>query len=428
MTKLVDHASLLLAFVKFALLERVVHGDLFLSFAKEIQPYVSLTSIFARIPLPTTINRIDSAFQATAYKSATFFKKSKFDSVSLNKTAAEYIDYALSIPQISASSWFIALIYVDRFICKCPSTILSTTNFYKLFSTALMVAIKYHEERDIPLATFADLAFCTKEEIIELEKCFLEILDYRMYISDEDLEMAEIGLVSFALFSKDGEDAGNSLQAHQINTLSEGLRLKNLWTLHKLMPPFANHVPHHSPFALIHGDGWDMWRLTQSYSSLAGVQIEMEFGPLTSNIDLLFSYKQFLTMEAQQRLGTLMSVMQGTLPLSELGETSSRCFKSKTNAHSVVDGHVRGVTPADIQSPWSVSTMSEVAWENEEQEILHRLVVTDENLLFHGTRISQFVGTELEREIFGSDDERPLARKLSAMAENATSSIPQIAS
>lgn len=359
MTKLADHAPLLLVFVKFVLLERVSSGDNFLSFVKQVEPYINLDKIFFRVPLPTTINNIESAFQAKVYRSATLRTASVFDSALPNKTAADFIDFAFSIPQITASSWLIALIYVDRLICICPSIVLTTTNFHKFFSAALMIAVKYHEEWDIPLATFADLALCTREEMKAVEICFLKTLDYRLHISDEDMLSAEIGIMSYVMFVKDDENVARALQARQITTLHEALRLRNLWDLLKETPHFAKHIPHCTPFAMIHGDARDMWRLTYTYSALARAQMETEFGPLVFEIDFLLKFAQALTVQAQRRLNILISIMQGVLPIAELERAGNRFDELSRDAHSGVDLRVVRVAQMDGLSPWSISAMSD---------------------------------------------------------------------
>lgn len=73
--------------------------------------------------------------------------------------------------------------------------------FLYFFSSAMSIAVKYHEESDIPMVTFANLVFCMREEVLEILKCFLRTLDYRMYFSDKEWISSETGLILFVGFA-----------------------------------------------------------------------------------------------------------------------------------------------------------------------------------------------------------------------------------
>lgn len=405
MARLVDYPSLLIIFVKFALLERVRHGDSFLIFTNQALLSIDLDNLIIRVPLPTTLKQIDDDFQAKVYQAAFSKSGGEFDSPNLGKSAASFVDFALGITEISASSWFIALIYIDRLIRRSPSVLLTTKTFHKLFATALMIAVKYQEELDIPLAVFASLAYCTSEQMIQLENRFLTAIDYRLYVSDNDIYDAEVGLMACAIFVNDNSNAIQSLKAREVTNVDEALRLKNLWNLLKLSPKKIAVVPESTALAMVHGDGRDIHRLVQARAALARVQIIWEFGSVAHDAEFLSAYAQLLTPDARDRLHSLLSMANEILPQIELQKSPER--------HSVqnraLDGNENlGSQPSPVlfsnTSPWSVSSDLNSPCRidtNQTNQVQSRPVsISDHNRV----RLSRLVGSDLEQEIFGSTD------------------------
>lgn len=87
-------------------------------------------------------------------------------------------------PQIS--TLIIALIYVDR-ICseKTNKIVLSDNNIFKLFLTATILAIKYNEDFYDDNAYFAKVGGITLKEINVLEKEFLDLIYFKLFVSVE---------------------------------------------------------------------------------------------------------------------------------------------------------------------------------------------------------------------------------------------------
>lgn len=101
----------------------------------------------------------------------------------------KFLDYLKRINKYlkpQASSLIIALIYVDR-ICseKTNKIVLIDNNIFKLFLTATILAIKYNEDFYDDNAYFAKVGGITLNEINILEKEFLDLINFRLFVSVE---------------------------------------------------------------------------------------------------------------------------------------------------------------------------------------------------------------------------------------------------
>ena len=101
----------------------------------------------------------------------------------------KFIDYLNRINKYlkpELSSFIIALIFVDR-ICsdKTNKILLIDNNVFKLFLTAIILAIKYNEDFYDDNQYFAKVGGVTLAEINVLEKVFLDLLDFRLFVPIE---------------------------------------------------------------------------------------------------------------------------------------------------------------------------------------------------------------------------------------------------
>lgn len=279
---LVDFPALLLILVKFALLDRVEKGDAFIHFAKHTHAWTSLSGVLARIPLPTTLNRVDGAFYAGVYFSGMYGLTSVFDGVHENESVSAFVDFSLGIAQISAHTWLVALVYIDRLTRRVPSIVLNTNNVYRLLSSALMVATKYQEENNVSVSVFADLARTTASDMTWLERVLLEALDYRLFISDDDLEIAQLGLVCSAMHARPGGSLGQTLHNRGVHIVKGAARLVELWRefYHACNVSSGSLAQWrgHSAFALIHGNLLDSNRVDDAIRALASALPPLEVG------------------------------------------------------------------------------------------------------------------------------------------------------
>jgi hypothetical protein len=96
-------------------------------------------------------------------------------------------DYLLRIQKYSEvenNTLIIALIYIDR-ICKKKDITLNKYNIYRILFTAILVSIKYNEDHIYNNSYYSKIAGLTVKEINYLERKFLEIINYDLFVSDE---------------------------------------------------------------------------------------------------------------------------------------------------------------------------------------------------------------------------------------------------
>lgn len=84
----------------------------------------------------------------------------------------------------------VAMIYIDRFIYayerQFEYNILIQTTVHKIFATAMMLSQKYCEDKFNTLGYVSRVTCIPKDECINCELIFLQILDGRLFISTEE--------------------------------------------------------------------------------------------------------------------------------------------------------------------------------------------------------------------------------------------------
>jgi hypothetical protein len=96
-------------------------------------------------------------------------------------------DYLLRIQKYSDvenNTLIIALIYIDR-ICKKKGITLNKYNIYRILFTAILVSIKYNEDHIYDNLYYSKIAGLPVKEINYLERKFLEIINYDLFVSEE---------------------------------------------------------------------------------------------------------------------------------------------------------------------------------------------------------------------------------------------------
>ena len=96
-------------------------------------------------------------------------------------------DYLLRIQKYSGienSTFIISLIYIDR-ICNKKEIILTKYNIHRLLFTAILISTKYNEDAIYDNLFFSKIAGVTVKELALLEKAFLKIIDFDLFVSDE---------------------------------------------------------------------------------------------------------------------------------------------------------------------------------------------------------------------------------------------------
>jgi len=95
-------------------------------------------------------------------------------------------DYLLRIKNysgIGTSIFIISLIYIDRICTK--GVILSKYNIHRLLFTSILVAIKYNEDAIYEYYYYSEIAGITVKELSTLEKTFLKLIDFELFVPEE---------------------------------------------------------------------------------------------------------------------------------------------------------------------------------------------------------------------------------------------------
>ena len=96
-------------------------------------------------------------------------------------------DYLCRIQKYSLienSTLIISLIYIDR-ICKEKGFILTKNNIHRILFISIYTAIKYNEDKIYKNKFYAKIAGISVKELTKLESGFLNLIEFKLFVSDE---------------------------------------------------------------------------------------------------------------------------------------------------------------------------------------------------------------------------------------------------
>lgn len=149
-----------------------------------------------RIPIVETVGAsLDRVCQANAGRvqrkecilrvgDTSFDAKSK-PPISISEYVARVAYYA----ETSEEAIILSLIYIDRVIIKNPSILLTVINVHRLFLAACLVAGKFFDDDYYNNSFYAKLGGVPTSEMNQLEKDFLGLNDYNLYVSPGDYKV-----------------------------------------------------------------------------------------------------------------------------------------------------------------------------------------------------------------------------------------------
>jgi hypothetical protein len=100
-------------------------------------------------------------------------------------TIKKYLENLVKVTQIESSTLIAMLIYIDR-LCEINNFIINSFNVYRIIFSSFVIAIKYNEEKYFDNKFFSKLAGMSLTEMNLLESIYLNLIDYKLYISDEE--------------------------------------------------------------------------------------------------------------------------------------------------------------------------------------------------------------------------------------------------
>ena len=89
--------------------------------------------------------------------------------------------------KIHDSTMIITLIYIDR-MCNSNNITITYNNVFQLVLTSLLIAIKYNEDKNFSFKYYATLGGVTASELKILEKKFLYLINYNLYVDQRSFE------------------------------------------------------------------------------------------------------------------------------------------------------------------------------------------------------------------------------------------------
>ena len=96
-----------------------------------------------------------------------------------------YILYIYAYLNLEFSSIILTLISINRLLERTKDQ-LSKNNFYKLFITRCLLNSKVNEDPSYDYEVYSLVGKIDKNELIILEKEFFQMLDYKLFVNDED--------------------------------------------------------------------------------------------------------------------------------------------------------------------------------------------------------------------------------------------------
>lgn len=107
----------------------------------------------------------------------------------------EIEDYLLRIRKhidVSDACFVLSLIYIDRVTSQNPETMVSSLTCHRLALISIMSAFRFHDDENADIhynnAFFAKVGGVKVHELNILEIQFLQLLDWRLYVSQEEYQ------------------------------------------------------------------------------------------------------------------------------------------------------------------------------------------------------------------------------------------------
>ena len=120
------------------------------------------------------------------------FSHSRDPEISLYDYLSRIHQYSL----INDSTLIISLIYIDR-ICKNKGVKLTKNNIHRILFSSILTSIKFNEDKIYTNSFYAKIAGISVKELIKLESAFLNLIDFKLFISDEIYNIYATYLYSF---------------------------------------------------------------------------------------------------------------------------------------------------------------------------------------------------------------------------------------
>ena len=100
-----------------------------------------------------------------------------------------------------SSTLILSIIYIDSICSLNHDIFIVKENIYMLFSMSIMLAIKYNDDFSISNKAFAKLFEISLEELNEYELKFLNLINFKLFVSNKLYERYENNMFQVILAS-----------------------------------------------------------------------------------------------------------------------------------------------------------------------------------------------------------------------------------
>ena len=118
----------------------------------------------------------------------------------------EYLIRIQKYSLVEKSTLILALIYIDR-LCKIGKIILTDYNIHRILFSALILAIKYNEDKFCENEYYSQIAGIKMTELKNIEYNFLSLCNFNVFVDEETFEKYSRNLHNS---NDDNEDELNS--------------------------------------------------------------------------------------------------------------------------------------------------------------------------------------------------------------------------
>ena len=108
----------------------------------------------------------------------------------------EYVSRIQKYCSIEKNIIILGLIYIDR-ICDINRLRLTNYNIHRILFISILIALKYNEDSIYSNKYYSEVAGVSLKELNSMESSFLELLDFKLFVSEEEFKKYNFYLENF---------------------------------------------------------------------------------------------------------------------------------------------------------------------------------------------------------------------------------------
>ena len=140
-----------------------------------------ILSLFSLIIEQITKYNIDQP-ESTIYSSFTL----KEDHPLFELSMEDYLNRITTSLSLDKETLILSMMLLDRFMLMNPLYHFTEKTMHKTIFLCIMETIKFTDDNGYTNLSFAEVGQFTPEELLEMEVCFMDKIEYNMFIKEED--------------------------------------------------------------------------------------------------------------------------------------------------------------------------------------------------------------------------------------------------